>query len=134
MAKLEEIEGIGPAFAGKLRAAGVDTIEELLTVGGSKKGRQDLAEKSGVGEGHLLEWVNHADLMRLKGVGPETADLLEAAGVDSVAELAHRNAENLATKLDEVNAAKNLVNRVPNAGTIAGWIEEAKTLPKVVTH
>ena len=101
---------------------------------GDRKGRNSLVESTGISEKLVLKWVNHADLMRINGIGPQTAELLEAAGVDSVAELAQRNAANLATKLDEVNAEKNLVNRVANEDTLNKWIGEAKTLPKKVTH
>jgi predicted flap endonuclease-1-like 5' DNA nuclease len=131
---IEEIEGIGPGYAAKLAETGVTSIESLLTKGGDGKGRAALSKATDISEKLLLKWVNHADMCRLTGVGPQTAELLEAAGVDSVPELAQRNAANLAAKLDEVNALKNLVNRVPNEGTIAGWIEEAKTLPKKVTN
>ncbi|WP_309719368.1 DUF4332 domain-containing protein [Armatimonas sp.] len=131
---IEEIEGVGPGYAAKLAEAEVTSIESLLSVGGDAKGRAALTKATGISEKLILKWVNHADLCRLNGVGPQTAELLEAAGVDSVAELAQRNAANLAVKLDEVNASKNLVNRVPNEGTLATWIEQAKTLPKVVTH
>ena len=134
MSKIEEIEGIGPAYAEKLRAADVATVESLLETAGPAAGRAALAGKTGIAAKLLLEWTNHADLFRLKGVASEYADLLEAAGVDSCPELAHRNAENLAAKLAEVNEAKNLVRSLPSAKTVAGWIEEAKTLPKVVTH
>ena len=131
---ISEIEGIGEGYAAKLATAGVKTIENLLETGATSKGRDVLAEATGVSGKLILKWVNHADLCRLNGVGPQTAQLLEAAGVDSVAELAQRSATNLAAKLDEVNAIKNLVNRVPNEGTLSEWITAAKALPKVVTH
>ena len=134
MSKIEEIEGIGPAYAEKLRAADVATVESLLETAGPAAGRAALAGKTGIDAKLLLEWTNHADLFRLKGVASEYADLLEAAGVDSCPELAHRTADNLAAKLVEVNEAKHLVRSLPSAKTIAGWIDEAKTLPKVVTH
>ncbi len=134
MAKVSEIEGVGPAYAEKLANAGVDTINELLSTAAAKKGRAELAEKTGISESHLLRWVNHADLMRIKGIGPQFSELLEAAGVDSVPELSHRNAANLHTKMVEVNEAKNLVNRVPSETELQGMIDEAKTLDKVVTH
>jgi predicted flap endonuclease-1-like 5' DNA nuclease len=115
-------------------ALGVDTIEELLETGGTPAGREAIADKSGLSPKLILEWVNHADLMRVKGVGSEYADLLEAAGVDTVAELAQRNAANLAATLGEVNEAKNLVRRVPTETEVTGWIAEAKTLPKAVQY
>jgi predicted flap endonuclease-1-like 5' DNA nuclease len=133
--KIEDVEGIGPAFATKLEAAGVGTTDALLDRGGSASGRAKLAGETGISERLLLEWVNHADLMRLDGVGSEFADLLEAAGVDSCAELAQRNAANLATTFQELDAARpNTVRRVPSEATIAGWIEQAGKLAKVVSH
>jgi predicted flap endonuclease-1-like 5' DNA nuclease len=130
--KLDEIEGIGPSYAKTLRGAGIDTIEELLERGGSPAGRDGIANKSGLSPKLILEWVNHADLMRIDGVGSEYADLLEAAGVDTVAELAQRNAANLAAKLEEVN--EGLVRRVPTEAEVTNWIAEAKTLPKAVQY
>jgi len=134
MAKLAEIEGIGEAYAQKMEAAGVTTIEKLLEEGASKKGRESLSEKSGISENLVLKWVNRADLARIKGIGSEFADLLEAAGVDTVPELAQRNAENLAAKLSEVNEEKKLTRRVPTAGEVADWVEQAKSLPRVITY
>lgn len=134
MANIVDIEGIGPSYAAKLADAGVKTTEKLLDLAAGKTGRRILSEKTGIDEVHLLEWVNRADLFRLKGVGEEYSDLLEAAGVDSPAELAHRNAENLHAALVELNDSKNLVNRVPSLSELKKFIEEAKVLPKVVTH
>jgi predicted flap endonuclease-1-like 5' DNA nuclease len=134
MANVKDIEGVGEALAAKLAEAGVKTVEGLLEVGGTKKGRAELAESTGISEKLILRFVNHADLFRLNGVGPQMAELLEAAGVDSVAELAQRNAANLTVKLAEVNEAKNLVNRVPSETEVTKWIAEAETLPKAVTH
>ena len=134
MAKLAEIEGIGEVYAQKLEAAGVSSIEKLLEAGAAKKGREDLSAKTGVSEKLILEWVNRADLARIKGIGSEFADLLEAAGVDTVPELAQRNAENLAAKLAEINEGKKLTRRVPSASEVADWVEQAKKLPRVVTH
>ncbi|HEX5465696.1 MAG TPA: DUF4332 domain-containing protein [Candidatus Limnocylindrales bacterium] len=131
---IEEVEGIGPAYGDKLRAAGVTTTEGLLEAGATPKGREALVEKTGLSHKLILEWVNHVDLMRLKGVGSEYSDLLEAAGVDSPLELGHRNAANLATTIAAYNEEHQIVRRVPTEHEIAGWIEEAKTLPKVVEH
>ena len=111
MASIADIEGVGAKFAEALSAAGVSTTEALLKSGGSAAGRKALADASGIDAGKILEWVNHSDLMRIKGVGSEYADLLEAAGVDTVKELATRNAENLAAKMLELNTAKSLVRR-----------------------
>ncbi len=132
--KLEDIEGIGKAHAAKLESAGVTSAENLLETAGSAKGRDQLAEKSGINKALLLEWVNHVDLMRIKGVGSEYSDLLEEAGVDSVPELARRNAANLAARCAELNDQKKLVRRVPTETEVQGWIDQAKDLPKVVTH
>lgn len=133
--KIDEIEGIGPAYQEKLGAAGVSTTEALLEMAGKRAGREALAESTGISVKMLLEWVNHADLMRLKGVGSEYSDLLEAAGVDSPAELAQRNAANLAQTFQELDAARpNMVRRVPSQQVVEGWIAEAKTLAKVVEH
>jgi predicted flap endonuclease-1-like 5' DNA nuclease len=133
--KIEEVEGIGPVYAAKLQGAGVTTTDDLLDQGASPSGRDKLAAATGLTAGQILEWVNHVDLMRLAGVGAEYADLLEAAGVDSCAELAQRNAANLAQTFAELDAARpNWVRRVPGEATVAGWIAEAKTLGKVVTH
>lgn len=134
MPKLEDIEGIGAAQAKKLRDAGVRSVEGLLTMGGSATGRKDLAAKAGISEKSILEWVNHADLFRIKGVGEEYSDLLEEAGVDTVVELATRNPKNLHAALMEANAKKKLVRRVPPEKSVAGWIEQAKSLPRAVSH
>ncbi|MGH9042820.1 MAG: DUF4332 domain-containing protein [Acidimicrobiia bacterium] len=134
MTKLVDIEGIGEKYAQALKDAGIDTAEELLKEGGTAAGRDAIAEKSGLSEKLILEWVNHTDLMRIKGVGSEYADLLEAAGVDTVPELAQRNAENLAAKLTEINEAKNLVNRTPTPGMVEDWVAEAKSLPRAVEY
>lgn len=131
---LEEIEGIGPSYAAQLAEHGLSTTDHLLEQGGTPEGREALAEKSGISHKLLLEWVNHADLCRIKGVGGEFADLLEAAGVDSVVELGTRNATNLAGTLEKTNEEKKLVRRVPSESEVAGWIEQAKALPRAVHH
>jgi predicted flap endonuclease-1-like 5' DNA nuclease len=134
MTKIIDIEGIGETYAKALQDAGVATTEALLETAGSAAGRNALAEKAGVTPQRLLEWVNRADLMRINGVGSEYSDLLEAAGVDTVKELATRRADNLHAKLEEVNTAKKLVRRTPTAGEVEKWVAEAKTLPAKVTH
>ncbi len=132
--KIEEIEGIGPAFGEKLRAAGITQTRDLLESGCTRPGRKELSEKTGIPEAKLLDWVNMVDLCRVRGIGPEFAELLECAGVDSVRELAQRNAENLATRCAEVNESKNLTRRDPSARVVKSWIEEAKQLPPKVEH
>jgi predicted flap endonuclease-1-like 5' DNA nuclease len=133
--KIDDIDGIGATQAAKLAEAGVTTTDHLLQWGANKAGRDSLEATTGISGKLILEWVNHADLMRINGVGSEYADLLEAAGVDSPSELAQRNAANLATTFQEVDAARpNIVRRVPSETEIAGWIAESKTLAKVVEH
>jgi len=134
MPDLSDIEGIGPAYAAKLADAGVKSTEDLLAAGGSPAGREQLASKSGISQDLILEWVNHADLYRINGVGSEFADLLEAAGVDSVLELAQRNPANLAASLASVNEERKLVRRVPSEAEVTRWIERAKGLDRAVSH
>uniref|UniRef100_A0A7C4PKP5 DUF4332 domain-containing protein n=1 Tax=Anaerolinea thermolimosa TaxID=229919 RepID=A0A7C4PKP5_9CHLR len=134
MTAIIEIEGIGEAYAAKLKAAGVGTVEVLLEVGASPRGRKELAEKTGISPDLILKWVNRADLYRLKGIGQEYSDLLEAAGVDTVVELAQRNPENLYSTMVEVNEARKLVRRMPTQAQVAEWVAEAKKLPRAVTY
>ena len=134
MPKIEDIEGIGPEYAKKLTEAGVTSVAQLLKVGADPKGREELAAKTGIDRKLILEWVNHADLYRIKGIGQEYSDLLEEAGVDTVVELANRKPENLHAKILEVNTAKKLVRRPPSAGMVADWVLQAKELPRVVTR
>ncbi len=134
MASIADIEGIGPVFQEKLGKAGITTVEGLLKEGASKKGRSAIAEASGIDEGKILDWVNMADLFRIKGVASQFAELLKAAGVDTVKELRNRNAENLHAKLEEVNASKNLTRVVPSSEKVADFIEQAKNLEPVVTY
>jgi predicted flap endonuclease-1-like 5' DNA nuclease len=131
---IEEIEGIGPEYGQKLRDVDIQTTEDLLRRCGDKKGREGVSTEAGLSETHLLDWVNKADLMRINGVGEEYADLMEAAGVDTVKELATRNAENLAVALEECNETKNLTDRVPSAETVQKWIDEAGSLEPMVSH
>jgi len=134
MAKLENIEGIGDVYAAKLREAGVRSIGALLKMGSTPKGRQEIADKSGISRKRILTWVNHADLKRIKGVERQYSELLEASGVDTVVELALRNPENLHKKMLETNEAKRLVRRPPSLKMVANWIEQAKTLPRAIFY
>jgi len=131
---IETIEGIGPTFGATLREAGIKTVDDLLDAACDKKGRAKLAEKTSITEARLLKCVNMADLFRIKGVASQYAELLEGAGVDTVKELKHRNAENLAAKMAEVNAEKKLVRQTPSVKVISGWIVQAKDLPAKITH
>jgi predicted flap endonuclease-1-like 5' DNA nuclease len=133
--KIEDVEGIGATQAGKLTSAGVSTTEALLERGATPSGRAALESATGISGKLILEWVNHVDLMRIKGFGSEYSDLLEAAGVDSPAELANRSAANLAATFQEVVAARpSIVRRIPSEDEISGWIAESKGLPKIVEH
>ena len=133
--RIEEVEGVGPAYAEKLTAAGVATTDQLLERGAKPSGRQAIADATGISAMLILEWVNHADLWRIDGVGSEYSDLLEAAGVDSAAELAQRNAANLAQTFQDLDAARpNWIRQIPSEATISRWIEQAKTLPRIVEH
>ena len=132
--KIDDIEGIGPSYAEKLRGAGVRGVNTLLKKGADRKGRKSLAEASGVDESLILKWVNMADLYRVKGVGSEYSELLEKAGVDTVKELRNRNAENLQEKIEEVNSAIQLVRQLPSLKMVKSWVAEAKKLDPKVTH
>jgi predicted flap endonuclease-1-like 5' DNA nuclease len=134
MAKLTIIEGVGDVYAGKLNAAGVNTTEALLEAGSTPKGRKDLAGQTGISETLILKWVNRVDMFRIKGISEEYADLLEASGVDTVPDLARRNAENLYAKVVEVNAEKKLVRKMPGQSQVADWIAQASALPRVLTY
>jgi predicted flap endonuclease-1-like 5' DNA nuclease len=134
VARLIDIEGIGDTSAEALRGAGVGSVAALLAAGGSPKGRAALATSSGVAEKLILRWVNHADLMRIMGVGGQFAELLEAAGVDSVPELAARRADSLTAKLGTTNAEKKLTRRVPTETMVSGWVAEAKSMKRAVSH
>ena len=132
--KIEDVEGIGPVFAEKLGQVGIVTTEDLLDKGSKKSGRVAIAVETGINEGMILEWTNHVDLMRINGVGSEFSDMLEAAGVDSPAELAQRNAANLAETMAELDMARNTTRRIPTESMVAGWIAEPKTMEHRVEH
>jgi predicted flap endonuclease-1-like 5' DNA nuclease len=132
--KLIDIEGIGEVFETKLKEAGVNSLEAYLQTCATKKGRSELAEKAGISEKLILKWANHADLARIKGIGGEYAELLEAAGVDTVPELATRKGENLYKKMVEINEAKALVRKLPTEGQVKEWIEQAADLPRILQY
>lgn len=132
--KIIDVEGIGPVYAEKLKAAGITDSGELLEKGKTKKGRDEIAQVTGISGKLILTWVNHADLYRIKGVGPQFAELLEAAGVDTVKEFAHRKAENLVAKMNEVNEQHKRVGRVPTVVEVQRMIDQAKELPGMVTY
>lgn len=132
--KLEDIEGIGPTYAEKLKGAGIGSQEALLEAGQKPSGRKKIAEDTGCSGKLVLKWMNRADLARVSGIGGQWADLLEEAGVDTVPELAQRNADNLHAKMTEVNEAKNLVRKLPTAAQVADWVGQAKELPRAIEY
>lgn len=132
--KIEDLEGIGEKSGAALRQAGISTPAKLLEACATRGGRKTVAEKTGLDEARILRWTNLADLCRIKGVSTQYSELLEAAGIDTVKELAGRNAENLAAKMVEVNQSRNLVRQTPAAKSVADWVEQAKTLPGVITY
>ena len=132
--KIVEIEGVGEVYAEKLKAEGIDTVEVLLEKCSKPAGRKALAEATGISPKLILKWTNHADLFRIKGVGPQFAELLEAAGVDTVQEFRHRVPENLQKRLEEVNEQKNLCNRVPSVSEVEKMVEQAKQLPPALEY
>lgn len=132
--RIIDIEGVGESYAKKLEAAGVKTTDDLLSVAATPKGREKLADETSISPKQILRWTNHADLFRIKGVAGQFAELLEAAGVDTVKEFRHRVAANLQPKLVEVNDKRNLCNRVPSVSEIERMIAHAKELEPVITY
>jgi predicted flap endonuclease-1-like 5' DNA nuclease len=134
MTDLKIIEGIGDTFKAELKAAGIDSVEELLEKCAKKSARKALAEKTGISPKNILKWANHADLARIKGIGGEYSELLEAAGVDTVVELATRRADNLFANINKVNEKKELVRKLPTQAKIEDWIKQANALPRVMEY
>ena len=134
MTSLKEIKGLRDLNAEQLRAAGTTSVQSLRERGATPAGRKELAASLNISEQQVLEWVNRADLHRIKGIGEEYSDLLENAGVDTVAELAQRNPANLSAKLAEVNAAHNLVRRLPTPKQVEDWVAQAKALPRGINY
>ncbi len=132
--KITEIEGIGKIYADKLNAIGIITTEDLLVHGATKSERKELAEETGIADARILTWVNMADLLRIKGVGSQFAELLHAAGVDTVKELRTRNAENLHAKLVEVQEEKKITRTVPALSQVTDYISQAKDLDPVISY
>lgn len=132
--KIVDIEGVGEAYAPKLQEAGIKSPKDLLAACATPAGRKKVATATGISGKLILKWTNHADLFRVKGVGPQFAELLEAAGVDTVKELQHRVPENLVEKMIAVNEKRNLVNRVPSVKELTKWVEEAKKLEPMMKY
>ncbi len=131
---IHEIEGIGATYRDKLAKAGIKTTADLLTQCCDRKGRGQVSSRAGVSEGQLLKWANMADLMRIKGIGPEFAELLEAAGVDTVKELRNRKPDNLTSRMQQVNTTRKVTRRNPPLTIVEGWVSEAKSLSPVISH
>jgi len=134
MGDITRIEGIGEVYGEKLKAAGIATTEAVLEQGATRLGRDRIAESTGISGTLILRWVNHADLFRINGVEAQYAELLEAAGVDSIPELAQRVPANLTTRLGEVNEQKKLVRKLPSEEQVTNWVAQAKTMPRMVHH
>ncbi|HFD79688.1 MAG TPA: DUF4332 domain-containing protein [Gammaproteobacteria bacterium] len=132
--RIDEIEGIGPAYREKLAQVSIATTDDLLKLCCDRKGREEIAEKSGVSTKLILKWANMADLMRVSGIGGEYAELLEAAGVDTIKELRNRNAANLAAAMKQANEEKKLTRMVPSESTVEKWVEQAGELEPTITH
>ena len=134
MTSIRKIEGVGDVYANKFRMVGITSVEALLKAGATPQGREELAQRSGISHELILKWTNFADLFRIKGVGEEYSELLEAAGVDTVVELAQRKPENLLEKMAAVNEKKKLVRRLPVQKQVASWVAQAKKLPRVISY
>ena len=131
---ITDIEGIGPAVADRLKGMRIRTTARYLEAAKNVRGRKTIAEHTGVDAGRILKWANLADMMRIKGVGEEYSELLEAAGVDTVRELKHRNPQNLAQAMAAANARRKLVRLLPSEKAIAKWIAQANALPMKITY
>jgi len=132
--KIVEVEGIGPAFTEKLTAHGITTTQGYLQQCATPRGRQELAAKTGISSKFILEWANHIDLMRIQGIGPQWAELLEASDVNTVREMALRNPKNLLKTMTELNESKKLVRQLPTLAQLEDWIEQAKELPRILDY
>jgi predicted flap endonuclease-1-like 5' DNA nuclease len=130
---ITDIAGIGPDAA-MLRSVGIRTTAKLLEAAKTPRGRQQLALKTGIDEKRILRWANMADRMRIKGVGEDYAELLQAAGVDTVKELKYRNPAKLAKAMAEANAKRKLVRVLPSDRAVERWIEQAKRLQLKISY
>ena len=131
---IADIEGIGVTFKRKLQKVDVRTTAKLLERAATAKGRKELAAESGIDIKKILKWTNMADLMRIKGVGEEYSELLEAAGVDTVKELRNRRPDNLHAKMLEVNKKKKLVRLPPGLPKVEKWVAQAKELKPLMSY
>ena len=134
MARIAEIKGVSAVYAEKLGSANLKTTEDFLAAAATPEARKALAEAIGISPNTLLEWANRADLHRVKGIGEQYSDLLEAAGVDTVPELAQRRPDNLVKKLIEINEVNKLVQKLPTESQVADWVNQAKALPRMLHY
>jgi predicted flap endonuclease-1-like 5' DNA nuclease len=134
MSNIIDVEGIGAVYAEKLKGAGIATTEALLKEGATPAGRKKIEKATGIGHSLILRWINHVDLFRVKGVQKQYAELLEAAGVDSIPELAQRDPAHLHPKMVSVNEQKKLVRKLPTPDQVAEWVKQAKSLPRVISY
>ena len=131
---ITDIEGIGPLAAGKLKRVGIRTTEKLLEAARTAKGRKTLAAKIDADERTILRWANLVDRMRIKGVGEDYANLLQAVGVDTVKELKYRNVGKLASAMREANKKTKLVRLLPSERRVRRWVEHARQLPLKISY
>lgn len=134
MVKLIEVQGIGEVFAGKLEAAGVTSTDDLLNKGATPHGRKEIAIQAGISGDLILKWVNHVDLFRIVGIGPQYAELLEAAGVDTVIELSKRVPANLLKMMVAANTEHKKVHQLPTLVQVTSWVDQAKQLPRAINY
>ena len=73
-------------------------------------------------------------VMRVRGVGEEYSELLEAAGVDTVKELKKRKPDNLREAMVAANAKRKLVRQLPGVAQVEKWVAHAKELPAVMKY
>ena len=132
--KIDEVEGIGPTYAAKLKEIGIEDTDDFLKLCCDAKGRDEAAEKTGISEKLILTWANMADLMRVNGIGKQYAEILHAAGVDTIKELRTRNAGNLAEAMKNINDEKNLANANASESSVQDWIDKAKEMEPLITH
>ena len=131
---ISDLDGLGPSFAVKLKKVGIRTTEKLLESAKSLRGRQKLAEETDIDERQLLRVANLIDRMRIKGVGQEYSELLEAVGVATVKELRYRNPARLAQAMAQANAKRKLVRVLPSEHTVERWIDHARKLPVKIPY
>ena len=131
---IADLTAIEPDAAASLKKVGIRTTAKLLENAKDAKGRRNLAEKTGLAEKNILRWANLSDKMRIKGVGEDYANLLQAAGVDTVKELKYRNPARLAKAMAEANVRRKLVRVLPSDGAVVRWIEQAKKLPLKISY